>query len=563
MEYIERIFYRKINPSDFKKLYDIDRPEGGGGQTYLEAAGIPNEKIVDFLSYAEVSDSPLKEKGETRSVYTFNAYVLGNSKVGSAFIEFAPRSGRNNYRISRQNMKYKHPAWSVDNGFPEANKDTNGDYTSDGNFEGIIDNLVIWIIKTSNRKYYAGFVNKDTMPDAWPHDIGLEEIFRGERCGVIDTEPFRLQFIDNKECPFGDYSIMGIEEDRITSGCNVLLYGVPGSGKSWTIEHEYCKKETNVERLVFHPDYTYSDFIGQILPNVDDDGQVSYKFTSGPFTNILADAYRNPEKEYILIIEEINRGNAPAIFGEVFQLLDRKTEIRDFDDDGYPVGTSEYGITNANIAKIVYGDPKHKVRIPSNLSILGTMNTSDQNVFTLDTAFQRRWEMRLIENNFEHVDRNLADAVILDTGITWEVFCTQINNIIVGNNARMTSAEDKRLGAYFVHLRDLRYDQEMGNLSDGEYDNLRRKEEDKSITEAEKERLDTIRNAMKQNRKFPEKVIKYLWDDAFKFNREVVFETSQFQSLEQVIRTFMYAEKMDRFVMFKENVRAAFTNPEE
>ena len=563
MEYIDRIFYRKINPSDFKKLYDIDRPEGGGGQTYLEAAGIPNEKIVDFLSYAEVSDSPLKEKGETRSVYTFNAYVLGNSKVGSAFIEFAPRSGRNNYRISRQNMKYKHPAWSVDNGFPEANKDTNGDYTSDGNFEGIIDNLVIWIIKTSNRKYYAGFVNKDTMPDAWPHDIGLEEIFRGERRGVIDTEPFRLQFIDNKECPFGDYSIMGIEEDRITSGCNVLLYGVPGSGKSWTIEHEYCKKETNVERLVFHPDYTYSDFIGQILPNVDDDGQVSYKFTSGPFTNILADAYRNPEKEYILIIEEINRGNAPAIFGEVFQLLDRKTEIRDFDDDGYPVGTSEYGITNANIAKIVYGDPKHKVRIPSNLSILGTMNTSDQNVFTLDTAFQRRWEMRLIENNFEHVDRNLADAVILDTGITWEVFCTQINNIIVGNNARMTSAEDKRLGAYFVHLRDLRYDQEMGNLSDGEYDNLRRKEEDKSITEAEKERLDTIRNAMKQNRKFPEKVIKYLWDDAFKFNREVVFETSQFQSLEQVIRTFMYAEKMDRFAMFKENVRAAFTNPEE
>ena len=404
---------------------------------------------------------------------------------------------------------------------------------------------------------------KAVMPDAWPHDIGLEEIFRGERRGVIDTEPFRLQFIDNKECPFGDYSIMGIEEDRITSGCNVLLYGVPGSGKSWTIEHEYCKKETNVERLVFHPDYTYSDFIGQILPNVDDDGQVSYKFTSGPFTNILADAYRNPEKEYILIIEEINRGNAPAIFGEVFQLLDRKTEIRDFDDDGYPVGTSEYGITNANIAKIVYGDPKHKVRIPSNLSILGTMNTSDQNVFTLDTAFQRRWEMRLIENNFEHVDRNLADAVILDTGITWEVFCTQINNIIVGNNARMTSAEDKRLGAYFVHLRDLRYDQEMGNLSDGEYDNLRRKEEDKSITEAEKERLDTIRNAMKQNRKFPEKVIKYLWDDAFKFNREVVFETSQFQSLEQVIRTFMYAEKMDRFVMFKENVRAAFTNPEE
>lgn len=374
------------------------------------------------------------------------------------------------------------------------------------------------------------------------------------------TKVIGLEDIDAEDEGF---SPENYEENRISTGCNVLLYGVPGSGKSWTIEHEYCKKGTNVERLVFHPDYTYSDFIGQILPNVDDEGQVSYKFTPGPFTNILADAYRNPDKEFILIIEEINRGNAPAIFGEVFQLLDRKTEIRDSEDDGYPVGTSEYGITNANIAKIVYGDPKHKVRIPSNLSILGTMNTSDQNVFTLDTAFQRRWDMRLIENNFEHVGKNLATAEILDTGITWEAFCTQINNIIIGNNARMTSAEDKRLGAYFVHLRDLKYDQEMGNLSDGEYDVLRTKEEDKTITKPEKERLDAIRNAMKQNRKFPEKVIKYLWDDAFKFNREVVFETSQFQSLEQVIRTFMYAEKMDRFAMFKENVRAAFTNPEE
>ena len=304
-----------------------------------------------------------------------------------------------------------------------------------------------------------------------------------------------------------------LEERRVSSGSNVLLYGVPGSGKSWTIEHEYCKKGTNVERLVFHPDYTYSDFIGQILPNVDEEGQVSYKFTPGPFTNILHDAYNNPEKEYILIIEEINRGNAPAIFGEVFQLLDRKTELREADDDGYPIGTSEYGITNANIAKIVYGDARHKVRIPSNLSIIGTMNTSDQNVFTLDTAFQRRWEMRLIENNFEHVDRSLADAEILDTGVTWQTFCTEINNIIVGNNARMTSAEDKRLGAYFVHLKDLMYNDEMGNLSDGEYDALRKKEQSGTITETEKDRLYAIRSAMKQNRKFPEKVIKYLWDD--------------------------------------------------
>lgn len=353
------------------------------------------------------------------------------------------------------------------------------------------------------------------------------------------------------------------EANRLTTGCNVLLYGVPGSGKSYTIEHEYCKPGSQVERLVFHPDYTYSDFIGQILPAVDDNGQVSYKFTAGPFTNILRDAYNHPTTEYILIIEEINRGNAPAIFGEVFQLLDRKVEYREVDDDGFPIGTSEYGITNANIAKIVYGDEKHKVRIPSNLSIIGTMNTSDQNVFTLDTAFQRRWDMRLIENNFENVDPSLADATILDTSVTWKDFCTEINKIVVGNGARMTSAEDKRLGAYFVHLRDLKFDERMGDLADGEYDGLRKKESHKQLTDTEKARLAEVRDAMKQNRKFPEKVIKYLWDDAFKFNREIIFETTEYQSLEQVIRAFMYAEKLDRFKMFKENVRSAFTNPED
>ena len=142
-------------------------------------------------------------------------------------------------------------------------------------------------------------------------------------------------------------------------------------------------------------------------------------------------------------------------------------------------------------------------------------------------------------------------------------FCTEINSIIVGNNARMTSAEDKRLGAYFVHLKDLMYNDEMGNLSDGEYDALRKKEQSGTITETEKDRLYAIRSAMKQNRKFPEKVIKYLWDDAFKFNREIVFETTTYQSLEQVIRVFMYAEKINRFSMFKENVRNAFIRDEQ
>lgn len=352
------------------------------------------------------------------------------------------------------------------------------------------------------------------------------------------------------------------EKDRLTTGCNVLLYGVPGSGKSWTIEHEYCKNNSKVERLVFYPDYTYSDFIGQILPNVKDDGQVTYEFTEGPFTRILHDAYIHPKTNYILIIEEINRGNAPAIFGEIFQLLDRKLEIKENGDDIYPIGTSEYGITNENIAKKVYGNATHKVRIPSNLSIIGTMNTSDQNVFTLDTAFQRRWEMRLIENNFANVDPTFANTEILDTTITWRNFCTAINKIVVQNNATITSCEDKRLGAYFVNVRDLLKDERMINLSNGEYDELCKKESSRIITDVEKVHLEEIKETMKQYRKFPEKVIKYLWDDAFKFNREVIFESTEYQSLEQVIKAFMYSQGIDRFKMFKENVVNAFQNPE-
>ena len=137
-----------------------------------------------------------------------------------------------------------------------------------------------------------------------------------------------------------------LESERLKGGNNTLLYGVPGSGKSWTIEHEYCPIGSVVERLVFHPDYTNADFIGQILPVVDEDKQVTYEFTAGPFTTIIRDAYFSPKVEHILIIEEVNRGNAPAIFGEVFQLLDRLVEEKTIDGVLYPEGTSEYGVTH-------------------------------------------------------------------------------------------------------------------------------------------------------------------------------------------------------------------------
>lgn len=316
------------------------------------------------------------------------------------------------------------------------------------------------------------------------------------------------------------------ESKRIKGGRNIILYGVPGAGKSYTIETEYCKDEDKMERLVFHPDYTYSDFVGQILPSIDESGEsktIQYKFEAGPFTTLLKKAYRDPENKYYLIIEEINRGNAPAIFGDVFQLLDRK-----------PDGTSMYGITNTDIAKIVYDDPNHKVRIPSNMSILCTMNTSDQNVFTLDTAFQRRWNMRLIENTFKENDE-IANVKILDSSVTWRVFQETINEIILNTNVRLTSAEDKRLGTHFVVEEDLKYN-------------------DKADKGTGQEQID----AKLENRRFAEKVIKYLWDDAFKFNRESLFnvrDNGTNNSLEAIIRSFLGTKGDARFDIFLDNIK--------
>lgn len=298
---------------------------------------------------------------------------------------------------------------------------------------------------------------------------------------------------------------------RLTGGTNIILYGVPGAGKSWTIKNDYCNDANLMERLVFHPDYTYSDFVGQILPTVAEDGSVSYVFTPGPFTKLVRKAYRNPDKMFYLIIEEINRGNAPAIFGDIFQLLDRNQ-----------AGGSEYEITNADIARIVYEDDSHKVSIPSNMSILCTMNTSDQNVFTLDTAFQRRWNMRLIKNRFQdnQDEQNFAETRILDTSVTWEHFFTEINKIVLTKNIRMTSSEDKRLGTHFVAKEDLL-------IGDG---------------------------SERQISRFPEKVLKYLWDDAFKFTKEDVFDLDKVKSLEDVIELFVSSEKNNRFLVFKENI---------
>lgn len=291
----------------------------------------------------------------------------------------------------------------------------------------------------------------------------------------------------------------------IIPSTNILLYGVPGCGKSFYVEKNYESKvqEGFTIRVVFHPDYTYSDFVGQLMPvlkevkNAQDvkEEKLQYDFVPGPFTRILQLAEIHKDQQCLLIIEELNRGNAPAIFGEIFQLLDRN-------DDG----TSKYAIYNREISKEPYDNeqqekPNEPIKLPPNLTIVATMNTSDQNVFTMDTAFQRRWQMKHIPNRFtgESLDEKTINHVakhLPNSEISWGVFAQTVNKKMHTANLGFGGTEDKSLGVYFATDND---------LDDAE--------------------------------RFAEKVLKYLWDDAFKLSRKELFNDCS-QGLSAVIEAY-------------------------
>lgn len=228
---------------------------------------------------------------------------------------------------------------------------------------------------------------------------------------------------------------------------NRVVYGTPGCGKSFYVQNTYLAKcgvaKEHRIRTTFYMDYTNTDFVGQILPKVKPSGEVTYDFNPGPFALALKTAIENPDVAVALIIEELNRGNAASIFGDIFQLLDRDAS-----------GKSQYSITNVNLQdylnKCFEGIYTfNSISIPANLYIVATMNTSDQNVFTLDTAFKRRWQFEKLRNEFT-LEHEYKDYFVpgMD-GVTWETLVTAINKYIVDRPDDLAS-EDKQLGVYFI-----------------------------------------------------------------------------------------------------------------
>ncbi|MDQ1174997.1 5-methylcytosine-specific restriction protein B [Microbacterium testaceum] len=206
-----------------------------------------------------------------------------------------------------------------------------------------------------------------------------------------------------------------------------------------------------------HPEFTYSDFIGQILPSVSKDENVTFEFSPGALTSALQLAYADRSKPVFLVLEELSRGNVSAIFGDTFQLLDRGED-----------GMSRYPIFNKAISQVlpeseefIREGSRERVRFPANLNILATVNLNDQNVAPMDTAFKRRFEWQyvspapaLLPDGNINLDLNNPRLTIeTEQGgreTDWLSFYTALNAFIVDRNLGLGRSEDRQLGQFFL-----------------------------------------------------------------------------------------------------------------
>lgn len=278
---------------------------------------------------------------------------------------------------------------------------------------------------------------------------------------------------------------------------NLVYFGAPGTGKSYKLAQDAEIFNGNVHRVTFYPDYTYNQFVGgfkpySILEDSNDessnsgDTKIEYRFVPGPFMETYLEALKKPKEKHLLVVEEINRANAAAVFGDLFQLLDRG-------DDN----TSEYPIATPIEMRDWLKDeglPETEARalkLPANFYIWATMNSADQGVFPMDTAFKRRWDFRYVGiNNDEHViaDFHVKIPMANETErreISWNNLRKGINDVL----CKAGINEDKFLGPFFINPRDLK----------------------------NSDRFDSV---------FKDKVLFYLYEDAAKIKKDAVFTST-------------------------------------
>lgn len=284
----------------------------------------------------------------------------------------------------------------------------------------------------------------------------------------------------------------------------MIIFGPPGTGKSYKIHgrednayvaDSYASKlqinsSDQIINSVFHPEYTYGDFVGRLLPSSTSDGKVRYAYRPGHFLIALSEAYKRLSKRenVLLVIDELNRGNAAAIFGSVFNLLDR-------DGTGwssYPISLSsmeyesflhqllpealEINIAGAQVKlksdhhksvdisdlldllegikdKIIEkrNNKEHltyKVQLPPNLYILATINTSDESIYYMDSAFKRRWDWEYMTEDGEIL------SIDMSSRLEWKEFRKAVNLFIKKKGTAIRRLDDKLLGPRFIKGTD-------------------------------------------------------------------------------------------------------------
>ncbi|MDM3863008.1 MAG: AAA family ATPase [Aphanizomenon gracile PMC644.10] len=286
-----------------------------------------------------------------------------------------------------------------------------------------------------------------------------------------------------------------------------ILFGSPGTGKSYKVR-EIAQQELGIEwneqtqslkntiKTVFHPEYTYSDFVGKLLPQTDGSG-VTYKFYEGHFLRALGLAYKKiidgSDENVLLVIDELNRGNAAAIFGSIFQLLDREddhwssyevnlseleivgllrimgavitTKKINVDYNNFSIyyeTTQEYLIATHNNdgLRVLENLKNGTIAIPSNLSIISTINTSDESIYYLDSAFKRRWDWEYVDvpNNkySEKIPEQVKEILVVigEKQYYWYDLVIKINEFIKSKSDYIRRIEDKQIGWWFLKAKD-------------------------------------------------------------------------------------------------------------
>ncbi|WOG02841.1 AAA family ATPase [Segatella copri] len=346
--------------------------------------------------------------------------------------------------------------------------------------------------KVDNRFYFNGLMQDVIYQDSTGEERKAKFTVRNYMAGEYselhikkaDDGIFDIE-IKNVTTPYNDGKEDDIEEISCKNSCLIplqqIFYGAPGTGKSFKIKRE-TKNQSKI-RTTFHPDSDYSTFVGCYKPTMNEDvkydkegneksctKQIEYAFVAQAFLKAYVKAWKfycsaedGTAKAQYLIIEEINRGNCAQIFGDLFQLLDRNedgystypivadTDIqkflsKEFEKVNVPDSLNTiYDDYDGNVAEDIKNGTV--LALPNNFYIWATMNTSDQSLFPIDSAFKRRWDWKYMPIDTKKENWNIE---VDGKKYSWTVFLEKVNEQIF----EVTKSEDKKLGFYFCRANN-------------------------------------------------------------------------------------------------------------